>query len=543
MQTKTNQALGRADKGLKKTQFRMSLCNPSMKVLNRSPSAKCLLTGLWLSFGLLPSGSTTAEGSRPNILFCISDDQSYAHTGANGDPVIKTPAFDRVAREGLRFVHAFCDAPTCGPSRSAILTGQHIWRLEEAGNIHSTLPAKFSTYTEELGKAGYAVGFTGKGWSPGRLQAGGRTVNPAGREFNNRRLNPLRKGMSGRDYAANFDDFLSEVKPGQPFCFWLGSHEPHRGFEAGVGIRNGKDPAKVNVPPIFPDNNIIRSDMLDYLVEVEHFDRMVERTMASLQKAGQLDNTIIVVTSDHGMPFPRAKASLYDDGSRVPLAIRWPGGIRNPGRTVDGLVNLSDLAPTFLEAVGLKVPGMMTARSLMDVFAHKLSPHHDAAFIAMERHDGCRKGGKGYPCRSIRTREFMYIYNFEPDRWPSGSPDASVCARAIPYGEIDSSPTKTFMMQQRNEHGVARLAELAFGMRPAEELYDLKNDPHQMNNLAGNVDYLGKQGKLRNRLFEHLKKTKDPRALGQEASWDYYPYYGLRRNKDWKVDPRPSSKN
>ena len=520
-----------------------------MKVLKRAPWVNFLLFGLNLSLGLLMAKSAAAKESRPNILFCISDDQSYAHTGANGDPVIKTPAFDRVAGEGLRFIHAFCDAPTCGPSRSAILTGQHIWRLEEAGNIHSTLPAKFATYTEELGKAGYAVGFTGKGWSPGRLQAGGRTVNPAGREFNKRRLNPIRKGMSARDYAANFDGFLSEVKPGQPFCFWLGTHEPHRGFEAGVGIRRGKDPAKVNVPPIFPDNDIVRSDLLDYLVEVEHFDRMVERAMASLEKTGQLDNTIIVVTSDHGMPFPRAKASLYDDGSRVPLAIRWPKGIKDSGRTVDACVNLSSLAPTFLAAAGLQVPDMMTAESLMDIFSNSGTPNQrayldkSAAFIAMERHDGCRKGGKGYPCRAIRTREFMYIYNFEPGRWPSGSPDASVCARAIPFGEIDTSPTKTFMMKHRNEHGVARLAELAFGMRPAEELYDLKNDPHQMNNLAGNVEYLKKQGELRNRLFEHLKKTKDPRALGQDVPWDYYPYYGLRRNKDWKVDPKPTSTN
>ena len=527
----------------------MSLCGLSMKGLNRSPCATRLLVGLVLSLGLLLDVPTAAKGLRPNILFCISDDQSYAHTGANGDPVIKTPAFDRVAGEGLRFIHAFCDAPTCGPSRSAILTGQHIWRLEEAGNIHSTLPAKFATYTEELGKAGYAVGFTGKGWSPGRLQAGGRTVNPAGLEFNKRRLNPIRKGMSARDYAANFDDFLSEVKPGQPFCFWLGTHEPHRGFEAGVGIRSGKDPAKVNVPPIFPDNDIVRSDLLDYLVEVEHFDRMVERAMASLEKTGQLDNTIIVVTSDHGMPFPRAKASLYDDGSRVPLAIRWPKGIKDSGRTVDACVNLSSLAPTFLAAAGLQVPDMMTAESLMDIFSNSGTPNlrayldKSAAFIAMERHDGCRKGGKGYPCRAIRTREFMYIYNFEPGRWPSGSPDASVCARAIPFGEIDTSPTKTFMMKHRNEHGVARLAELAFGMRPAEELYDLKNDPHQMNNLAGNVEYFKKQGELRNRLFEHLKKTKDPRALGQDVPWDYYPYYGLRRNKDWKVDPKPTSTN
>jgi len=143
---------------------------------------------------ILGSDTLMAE-SRPNILFCISDDQSYAHTGANGDPVVKTPAFDRVAREGLRFTHAFCDAPTCGPSRSAILIGQHIWRLEEAGNIHSTLPAKFATYTELLAEAGYSVGYTGKGWSPGRLEPGGRKANPAGEPFNRRSLKPPFRGI------------------------------------------------------------------------------------------------------------------------------------------------------------------------------------------------------------------------------------------------------------------------------------------------------------------------------------------------------------
>ena len=129
-----------------------------------------------------------AHGKQPNILFCISDDQSYAHTGANGDPVVKTPAFDRVAREGIRFTRTFCDAPTCGPSRSAILTGQSIWRLEEAGNLWSTLPKKFITYPEVLAEAGYSVGFTGKAWSPGRLSAGGRDSNPAGMEFQNRKI-------------------------------------------------------------------------------------------------------------------------------------------------------------------------------------------------------------------------------------------------------------------------------------------------------------------------------------------------------------------
>lgn len=477
--------------------------------------------------------------SRPNILFCISDDQSYAHTGANGDPVVKTPAFDRVAREGLRYVHAFCDAPTCGPSRSAILTGQHIWRLEEAGNIHSTLPAKFATYTELLQDAGYSIGYTGKGWSPGRLEPGGRTVNPAGREFNKRKLQPPFRAIRNIDYAGNFEDFVEQLSDDQPFCFWMGTSEPHRGYERGAGIRTGKDPGKVIVPPFFPDNEIVRSDILDYLVEVEHFDSMVGRAIRTLEETGQLDNTIVVITSDHGMPFPRAKASLYDAGTRVPLAIRWPQGIRQSGRDVTGFVSLSDLAPTFLEAAGLKPPSAMTANSLMDTFGRKLALERDAAFIAMERHDGCRKGGKGYPCRAIRTEDYLYIHNFEPTRWPSGSPDASVCARSIPFGEIDDSPTKTFMMEHRNEHGVARLAELAFGMRPAEELYDLKSDPHQMVNLAGSTAMADVQATLRQQLFDHLTKTRDPRVVGGTVDWDYYPYYGKISTKGWSVDAKP----
>ena len=477
--------------------------------------------------------------SRPNILFCISDDQSYAHTGANGDPVVKTPAFDRVAREGIRFTHAFCDAPTCGPSRSAILTGQPIWRLEEAGNIHSTLPKKFITYTEVLAEAGYSVGYTGKGWSPGRLQPGGRDSNPAGKEFAKRRLNPPFKAMRNTDYAANFDDFLAQLEKDQPFCFWLGTSEPHRGFEAGAGKRTGKDPSKVVVPAIFPDHPVVRSDILDYYVEVEHFDQMVAQAMASLEKVGELDNTIVVVTSDHGMPFPRAKASLHDQGARGPLAIRWPRGIEDSGRTVDACVNLSSLAPTFLEVAGLEVPGMMIAKSLQDVIENTASPGDAAAFIAMERHDGCRKGGKGYPCRAIRTADYLYIRNHKPERWPAGNPDRQFCARDIPFGEVDSSPTKSLLMENRDKPGFKRFYDLAFAKRPAEELYDLEKDPGQIVNLAGKAEYEKILRKLGSQLMAYLAQTEDPRALGEDAPWDFYPYYGLTRNKNWKVDPKP----
>jgi uncharacterized sulfatase len=455
---------------------------------------------------------------------------------------VKTPAFDRVAREGIRFTRAFCDAPTCGPSRSAILTGQHIWRLEEAGNIHSTLPGKFVTYTDMLEKAGYVIGYTGKGWGPGRLEPGGRSRNPAGPEFKRHRVTPPRPGIANKDYARNFEEFLSQRHAEQPFCFWLGTHEPHRGYKQGSGVASGKDPSKVIVPPCLPDDAVVRNDILDYYVEVEHFDDAVGQALALLEKTGELDNTIVVVTSDHGMPFPRAKASLYDAGTHVPLAIRWPGGIKSPGRASDAFVSLSDMAPTFLEAAGLKPDSMMTAHSLMGVFRLSgLNPQNDArdhALIAMERHDGCRKGGKGYPCRAIRTRDYLYIINYEPDRWPAGDPDASVCARAIPYGEVDSSPTKQFLMDNADTT-YRRLHDLAFARRPAEELYDLARDPGQLENVAGDPKYGRTRERLRRRLEQRLRETEDPRALGREAPWDYYPYYGARRNKDWRVDEKP----
>lgn len=471
------------------------------------------------SAGQLPA--QRASGSRPNVLLCISDDQSWLHTGAMGDPIIKTPAFDRVADQGVLFTHAFCDAPTCGPSRSALVTGQSIWRLEEAGNIHSTLPSKFATYTEMLEGAGYRTGHTSKGWGPGRLEPGGRTRNPAGDTFD------------------SFEEFFRQQPGGQPFCFWLGSRDPHRPFELGSGQRSGKDPDRVVVPPHFPDHPIVRNDILDYYVEIERFDSNVGRALELLDEAGQLDNTIVVVTSDHGMPFPRAKASLYDYGSRVPLAISWPQAVPK-ARTVDDFVNLSDLAPTFVEAAGLAAPEEMTARSLLPILSSdadgSVDPSRDAAYIAMERHDGCRRGGKGYPCRAIRDRDHLYIRNFEPTRWPSGSPNAADCARGIPYGEIDSSPTKTFMMDERDDVTVDRLAELAFGTRPEHELYDLRNDPGQLTNIAAEPAAAERVKALRERLMKRLAETGDPRALGLPAPWDFYPYYGRRVNADWSVD-------
>lgn len=468
-----------------------------------------------------------SKQARPNILFCISDDQSWLHTGAMGDAIVRTPAFDRVAREGILFTHAFCNAPSSGPSRSAILTGQDIWRLEEAGNIHSTLPKKFQTYTELMKEAGYIVGYTKKGWSPGRLEPGGRTENPAGPEY--------------EGFQEFFDKNIKSTDA--PFVFWLGSYDPHRPYEWLSGFKSGMSVDNVIVPPYLPDDPIVRNDILDYYYEIERFDQSVAQAIQLLEKAGELDNTLIVVTSDNGMPFPRAKASLYDTGTRMPLAIRWPYGIKSPGRIVDDFVSLKDMAPTFLEATGIKVPESMTGLSLSLIFVSskegKIDTARNRVFTAMERHDGCRQGGKGYPCRAVSTYDFSYIRNYEPTRWPSGDPDAKNCARAIPFGEVDSSPTKDLLMDNSTEEKYKPFYERAFAKRPAEELYDLRVDPFQMNNVVYLPQYAGIKKDLSSMLQQYTAMTGDPRALGKDAPWDYYPYYGVMINKNWAVDKKP----
>ena len=359
------------------------------------------VSGLGIGASVQTFGQSNSPESRPNILFCISNDQSWTHAETAGDAIVMTPAFDRVAANGVLCTHAFYDAPTCGPSRSAILTGQSIWRLEEADNIHSTLPSKFATYTEMLEGAGYIIGHTSKGWSSGRLEPGGRTRNLAGDTFE------------------SFDQFMGRRPTDRPLCFSLGSWYPRRLHELRLGQRSAKGPAQVVVPPHLPANPLTRNDILGYYVEVEHFDSNVERALNPLAETGHLDDTLVVVTSNHGMPFPRAKASLYDFGSRVALGVSWPSAIP-AGRRVDDFISLSDMARTFLEAAGLEPHRDMTARSLLPVLqsseSGRVDSSRETAFFEMERHDGCRRGGKGYPCLAIRTADYLYIGNFEPTR-------------------------------------------------------------------------------------------------------------------------------
>jgi N-sulfoglucosamine sulfohydrolase len=464
----------------------------------------------------------------PNILFAIADDISYPHMSAYGTSWVSTPAFDRVAREGVLFSRAYTPNAKCAPSRSIILTGRQSWQLEAAANHWPYFPEKFRTYAEALAAHGYHVGYTGKGWGPGRAgEMGGQPRQLAGTPFQEHKATPPAEHVSDNDYAANFAAFLDARPEGQPFCFWYGAAEPHRPYEHGVGVgEGGREPSDVDaVPGYWPDTDAVRTDMLDYAFEIEHFDLHLQKMLERLEEEGELERTLVVVTSDNGMPFPRAKGQAYEASNHMPLAIMWPAGIARPGRTVDDFVSFIDLAPTFLDVAGLSEAesGMLPieGRSLLDILrsgdSGRIDPQRDHVLVGKERHDVGRPNDQGYPIRGIVTERWLFLINFEPDRWPAGNPETG-------YLNTDGSPTKTLILEMRRRGENTRYWELSFAERPREELYDLRTDPDCVHDLAADPAQAGRKRRLRERLLDALEAQGDPRVRGEGHVFEEYRY-------------------
>ena len=485
---------------------------------------------------LLTNIASAAE--RPNVLFVIADDASRNSMGAYGSTYLKTPNFDRLAREGVLFTQAYNCNPKCAPARACLLTGRYSWQLEEACNHNPFLSDKWVFYPYLLEESGYFMGFTGKGWGPGihagvdAGKSGFQHDNPAGRPYQSRTLKPPYKGISRTDYAANFADFLDQRPADQPFCFWLGTREPHRGYEKDSWKKDGRDLADVTVQDFYPDNETIRGDLADYAIEVEWYDRHIGRCLSTLEERGLLDDTLIIATSDHGMPFPRVKGQIYDEGFHVPLAARWGAKIA-PGRVVTDFVTFPDLAPTLLELAGVPLHEQMTgssfARQLLSDASGRIDPERDHTLLGKERHDIGRTDGPlrsvAYPSRAIRTDEFLYVHNFKPHRWPGGDPE---------YGLLncDGSPTKSYLTGLLPTDVEYRFYELSFGRRPAEELYNMADDPDCVTNLAYDPGHAKVKESLWKQLKEELTVQGDPRILGQGEIFDFYPNCRIDRQQD-----------
>lgn len=480
----------------------------------------------------------------PNILFAIADDQSYPHASAYGELTFRTPVFDRIAASGILFTNAFVAAPQCSPSRAAILTGRNIWQLEEAGTHSSFFPKKFPVFTDAMENAGYCIGYTGKAWGPGNFKDAGWSRNPVGPEYNKKKLSAVpASGISKTDYAANFSDFLSEKPAGKPFFFWYGAQEPHRDYEPGSGAAAGYTAKNLAVPGFLPVNELVKNDLLDYALEIEWFDEQLGKMLQLLAARGELDNTIIVVTSDNGMAFPYAKANLQEYGVHVPLAICGPL-VNGKNRKVDDLVSLTDLAPTLLDIAGIPhfngISGKTLAPILRSDKSGNIDPARQFVLSGRERHTHARPDNTGYPARSIRTKDYLYIQNFKPARWPMGDPppanqlavtdNADMKPIDEGYEDIDGSPTKSYMI--KNKASEPLLFHLSFEKREANELYDINADPYCLHDLSALPNMQPVLETLKKELEKKLMEQGDPRMTGNGDIFDSYPRFGLMRPFD-----------
>lgn len=485
---------------------------PEEFIVRNHAMAVAGILGLILGAG----GEGQAADARPNILFCIADDAS-ATLGCYGTKWVNSPNIDRLAAGGVLFTQAFVPTAKCAPCRAAILTGRYPWLLEDAANHQNYFPARFKAVTEALAQAGYACGSTGKVWGPGEA----KTADGQNRTWGMTHQPIARKASEMGWPGSAFQKFLADKPAGKPFFFWFGSSNPHRPYKAGAGQDSGKKPADIDrVPAFWPDNDIVRNDMLDYATEVEDFDREVGSLLKVLAASGQADNTLVIVTSDHGMPFPRSKGHNYHISNHVPFIVAWPKGIVEPGRKTDAFLNLVDLAPTFCELAGIdpKSAGLEppSGQSFVDLLKTREGTRSRPYCITgRERNDVYARPGSptglGYPVRALREGPYLYIHNFAPDRWPCGNPE-------LGFLDSDNGPTKKFAEAAGEQ---SPWWQFAFGKRPADELYDVTQDPDCVKNLASADP--ARVTAMKNKLFTILKEQGDPRMFGKGDAFDHYP--------------------
>lgn len=529
--------------------------------------AKVLLslgfTGAFFSSAVI-AGEKPAK--RPNILFVFADDWGrYAscYKGIDGRPtlndVINTPHIDRVAREGILFRNAFVNAPSCTPCRSSLLSGRYFFNCDRGAILNGAVwNDSIPSYPLLLRDAGYIIGKSYKVWSPGipaDAPFGGQKYafekhGNLPQHFSTNAIPLLDQGFSVEaarekildQVLGNFNDFLATCQKDKPWHYFFGPVTTHRKWVKGSGNRLwGIQPASLEgkLPKFLPDVPEIREDVADYLGECQAVDAYVGVLLKRLEETGEINNTIIVLSGDHGMPgVTSGKCNLYDMGVSIPLLIRMPGG--KGGRIVDDFVRLPDLAPTFMELAGVTPPDNLYGRSLLPLLLSDSSGIIDTTrnwvITGRERHvASAREGNLPYPMRSIRVRDYVYIRNFEPDRWPMGMPGALTKNFTpateeleqntyVTFADMDSSPTKAWLVEHRNDRKWKWYFDLAFGKRPAEELYDVQRDPDMITNLAAVKKFAAQKKRLADKLLQELTRAKDPRIMENPPRFERLPF-------------------
>ena len=428
----------------------------------------------------------------PNLILIIADDMSWDDMGAYGHPHIQTPNLDRLAEEGMRFDRAFLTTSSCSPSRSSIITGLYPHNTG-AEQLHWPLPGDKLTFVELLKESGYWTAQAGK-WHLGDavrdrfdVVRDGRTIGfDAGAED----TDDIELDGSGSE---RWLSLLKDRPDDQPFFLWLAAVDPHRPYEADI-IENPHDIDDVVLPPYMPDTDVVREDFAMYYDEITRMDDYIGQIMDEVEQQGIADNTVILFISDNGRPFPRDKTTLLDGGIKTPWVVRWPAQIEAGSESVS-MVSAVDIAPTFLSLAGLEVPDTFEGIDISPVFMDPSESVRDAVYAEDHWHDHDDFS------RAVRTQNYKYIKNFFP-QFPNTPPADALTGQSFSSilelreaGELNDAQSFIFLLP-----------------RPEEELYDVINDPHELNNLADDPAYSDQLGMMRQRLkgFREATGDQDP---------------------------------
>ena len=409
---------------------------------------------------------------RPNILLIMVHDLG-AHLGCYGVPGVPSPRLDHFACEGVRFGQQFCSAAFCSPSRGAILTGKypHANGLMGLVNLGWDLPAANVTLDQALGRAGYETYLFG-------LQHEVKDVERLSTLFDH--VSDRTAGSACETVADQVTDFLGQARGDAcpPFYARIGFSEVHRPYERYPAAAADS----VTVPAHLQDTPGARQDLAMFHGAVGAMDTAVGRILDALEAAGRRDNTLVIFTTDHGIAFPGAKATLYDAGLRTALLMRWPTGFVG-GRTCDAMLSNTDLLPTVLQAVDASVPDGVMGHSFWPLLTETPYTPHERIFAEKSTQPDDLK-------RAVRTRRHKYIRNFDP-------------------GPVLALPTDIEISLTRRDMGDTHLAP-----RPPVELYDLAADPLERDNLAGRPEHADIERALAAELGRFLSDTADPVVAG-----------------------------
>lgn len=469
---------------------------------------------LFLVFSVIAFASSAQK--KPNIVVFIADDAGMEY-GCYGFEGATTPNIDKLANEGLKFTNAFLTTSSCSPSRTSMLSGQYAHTIGTE-DLHTGINDTTLILPAYLKEAGYYTGFMLKG------HFGQNAEKQFDWSDNGFYPDWVVEGTWNKKALGNFQEFLNEAGE-RPFFMWLGFVDPHRPYRDAEKVEGNRapevnDPKKVHVPPYLVDDEITRKDLAHYYDEITNMDAHIGRMMEELDNRNLLENTLVVFLSDNGKPFPRAKGTCYDSGIHTPLIVSWKGKIPAE-KEYNGLTSIINLAPTILDVAGLSKPDHMVGRSLVPVFQNQNLPGDEYVFAERNWHGGDEH------IRAIRTDEYLLIMNSYAE-WPHSSPT-----------DLSTSPSWYSLKQKQKEGKITSAQQWLFNYpRPMIELYDVKKDPYQINNLSGRQEYLETSNRLTKQLVDWMKETGDhPSHKRRKADvLDRYTGYPIKGDRKFFTD-------